>query len=156
MSDEPVGESGLERYIRDELSEVLLVLSRSRVRELELEDGDRALIIRRSDADSGGGFPAPISDAEGDMAETEGLHPNVAVISAPMVGTFFHSERPGGAALVSEGARVERGSLIGVIEALQVLTEVEADMTGTVQHMLTTDGEPVEYGQALVEVLLDR
>ena len=86
-------------------------------------------------------------------AEPQG--PHIRTVAAPLVGVFYHSEQPGRAALVEEGSHVERGSLIGVIEALQVLTEVESDATGVVQRVVAEDGQSVEFGQALVEILVD-
>jgi acetyl-CoA carboxylase biotin carboxyl carrier protein len=50
---------------------------------------------------------------------------------------------------------VEAESVVGIIEALQVLTEVEAGCSGTVVSVLATDGQPVQYGQTLFQVALD-
>lgn len=148
----------LDKYLRDDLPRVVRLLSGSRVRELEMGDDEVSLTIRR---------PAPLAPTDETATTVEGVgilardngherdNHGARIVPAPMVGTFFHSEHPGGAALVSEGSRVEPGNLIGVIEALQVLTEVESDVRGVVQKILAPDGQPVEYGQPLVEVLLD-
>jgi acetyl-CoA carboxylase biotin carboxyl carrier protein len=56
------------------------------------------------------------------------------------------------APLVTEGSMVEESTVIGIIEALQVLTDVEADCSGVVTAVLATDGQPVEYNQPLLEV----
>jgi acetyl-CoA carboxylase biotin carboxyl carrier protein len=147
----------LDRYLRDKLPEVVRLLTGSRVRELEMGDEDVRLTIRRADpsvAREDGTMAVEVAGALAPESRDQDKH-GTSIVSAPMVGTFFHSEHPGGAALVSEGSRVEPGNLIGVIEALQVLTEVESDVRGIVQKVLAADGQPVEYGQPLVEVLLD-
>lgn len=151
MSDVPE----LEDYIRTELPKLVQVVTGSRVRELELDDGERRLVIRRVQPVEG---EAVVLEDSGPNTGTQVLLDsgrNVKVVSSAMVGVFFHSEQPGRAPLVSPGSHVEPGTLLGVIEALQVMTEVEADVHGVVQHVFAADGEPVEYGQPLVEVLLD-
>jgi acetyl-CoA carboxylase biotin carboxyl carrier protein len=149
----------LDKYLRDDLPELVRVLMSSPVRELEIGNDDVRLAIRRAEpsADAGEALAGGAVDgAESlDVAARDRDTHRTGIVSSPMVGTFFHSEHPGGAPLVSEGSRVEPGNLIGVIEALQVLTEVESDVRGIVEKILAPDGQPVEYGQPLVEVLLD-
>ncbi len=144
----------LDHFLRHQLPDVVRLLMGSRVRELEMGNDEVRLTIRRAELTSSHGGEMTIELSESLVDDGRDKH-LARIVSAPMVGTFFHSEHPGGAALVSEGSRVEPGNLIGVIEALQVLTEVESDVGGVVQKILAADGEPVEYGQPLVEVLLD-
>jgi len=67
----------------------------------------------------------------------------------------IESGRLGGSSLVGEGSHVEPDNVVGIIEALQVLTDVRSGVSGTVTRVLETDGHPVEYGQPLFEVTLD-
>jgi acetyl-CoA carboxylase biotin carboxyl carrier protein len=76
-------------------------------------------------------------------------------VRASIVGTFYRAGKPGMAPLVSEGLHVQDSTVIGIIEALQVLTDVEAGNSGTVTSVLATDGQPVEYNQPLLEIQLD-
>lgn len=149
----------LHRYIREELPAVIRMMIELRVRELEMNDGDMSVRIRRAAPENQSAQAAAgrheLPEAHAASEESELPPRGLRVITSPMVGTFYHSEQPGRAPLVSEGATVEPGALIGVIEALQVLTEVESDTRGVVEKILAGDGQPVEYGQALVEVLLD-
>jgi len=151
MSDEA---DELDGYLRDELPRIIKLVQNSRIRELEISAQSRELSIQRAQAP--GAMLGPVELA-GDITvdPIADLGPHLRTVSAPMVGVFYHSEQPGRAPLVEEGSQVERGSLIGVIEALQVLTEVESDVTGTVQRVVATDGQPVEFGQPLVEVLVE-
>ena len=149
----------LDSYLRDELPEVVRLIMSSKVREIEMGHEDVRLTIRRAESAADAGDESVTVSADGaeisSIAARERDTHRTAIVSSPMVGTFFHSEHPGGAPLVTEGSRVEPGNLIGVIEALQVLTEVESDVRGIVEKILAPDGQPVEYGQPLVEVLLD-
>lgn len=60
--------------------------------------------------------------------------------------------KPGGKPLVTVGATVREGQVVGAIEALQVYNEVEASSAGTVREILVEEGQPVEYGQPLLVV----
>ncbi|HZT96763.1 MAG TPA: biotin/lipoyl-containing protein [Chloroflexota bacterium] len=145
----------LDRYVADELPHLVRIFSRSRARELEIVSGDLRVAMKRAEQRLERSSIGTEQQNVAAAVTADDGHSGLSVIPAPMVGMFFHSERPGQAALIAPGSRVEPGSLIGVIEALQVLTEVEADARGVVENVLVADGQPVEYGQPLVEVRLD-
>jgi acetyl-CoA carboxylase biotin carboxyl carrier protein len=71
-------------------------------------------------------------------------------VTSPMVGTFYRSASPGAKAFVEVGDPVKEGETICIIEAMKILNEIEADKSGTVKEILCTNGQAVEYGQALL------
>ena len=71
-------------------------------------------------------------------------------VTSPMVGTFYRSASPGAKAYVEVGDTVKEGETICIIEAMKILNEIEADKSGTVKEILCTNGQAVEYGQALL------
>ena len=71
------------------------------------------------------------------------------VIKSPMVGTFYRSASPGGAAFVEVGSTVKEGDTVCIIEAMKILNEIESDQGGTITQILVENGQPVEYGQPL-------
>jgi acetyl-CoA carboxylase biotin carboxyl carrier protein len=73
-------------------------------------------------------------------------------IVAPLVGTFHVWAKPRGGALVAVGDRVKAGQLVGTIQSLNVLNEVETAVAGRVIEVHVQDGQPVEYGQVLMTV----
>lgn len=73
-------------------------------------------------------------------------------ILAPLVGTFHVWARPRGGALVAVGDRVKEGQLVGTIQSLNVLNEVETTVAGRVVEVHVQDGQPVEYGQLLMTI----
>ena len=77
-----------------------------------------------------------------------GLH----VVKSPIVGTYYGSPSPGAAAFVSPGDRVEKGQVICIIEAMKLMNEIEADVAGEVVKCLVSNGQPIEYGQALFTI----
>ena len=73
-------------------------------------------------------------------------------VTAPLVGTVHVWAKPRGGALVAVGDTVRAGQLVGTIQSLNVLNEVETSVAGRVVEVLVQDGQPVEYGQVLMTV----
>lgn len=74
------------------------------------------------------------------------------VVTSPMIGTFYASPSPGDPAFVQEGDDVEVGQVIGIIEAMKIMNEIQAEAKGTVIEALVENGQPVEYGQRLFKI----
>jgi len=74
------------------------------------------------------------------------------VIKSPMVGTFYRASNPGGKPLVDIGSEVNEGDPIGIIEAMKIMNEIEADMAGTITGILCENGQAVEFGQPLFTI----
>ncbi len=69
-----------------------------------------------------------------------------------MVGTFYRSASPGAKPFVEIGDEVEAGDPLCIIEAMKLMNEIEADQAGVIKAILIENGQPVEYGQALVVI----
>ena len=130
--------------LADHLGELLRLLDRSDVEELEVEHEGGRLVIRRdlSDGQARAMPSAPGPAPTSARAET-------FVITSPIVG-IFRRAAGGGDAPAEEGATIEAGRAVGAVEAMRMLSRVQTDRTGIVQEMLVRDGQPVEYGQPLV------
>lgn len=72
------------------------------------------------------------------------------LIKAPMVGTFYRAPEPGGTPFVEIGQQVEEDATVCLIEVMKLINSISAGQRGTVTHIFVADGEPVEYGQALI------
>ena len=101
--------------------------------------------------------PAPLAPAAAAAAPApagESVAPAIEgkVIKSPMVGTFYRSASPGGAAFVEVGSTVKEGDTVCIIEAMKILNEIESDQGGTITQILVENGQPVEYGQPLFVV----
>jgi acetyl-CoA carboxylase biotin carboxyl carrier protein len=75
--------------------------------------------------------------------------PTGHVVKSPMVGTFYRSASPGSKPFAEVGAPIKEGEPICIIEAMKIMNEIEADMSGTVSKILVENGQAVEYGQPL-------
>lgn len=89
--------------------------------------------------------PAPATPAE---KTDDGLHE----VLSPMVGTFYQAPSPEADPFVREGDRIESGQTLCIIEAMKILNEIPADVSGEVVEILVGDGQPVEYNQALLKI----
>ncbi|MHB1560558.1 MAG: acetyl-CoA carboxylase biotin carboxyl carrier protein [Isosphaeraceae bacterium] len=74
------------------------------------------------------------------------------VIESPMVGTYYTSRAPDAPPLVSVGSVVHPNTIVGIIEAMKVFTDIPAGVSGTIVEALAKNAQPVEYGQPLFRV----
>jgi acetyl-CoA carboxylase biotin carboxyl carrier protein len=77
---------------------------------------------------------------------------NLVEIKSPMVGTFYASPEPGAAPYVKAGSRVSQGQVVCIIEAMKIMNEIEAEVSGLIREVLVENAHPVEFGQPLFRV----
>jgi acetyl-CoA carboxylase biotin carboxyl carrier protein len=107
---------------------------------------DPVFVSRKRDASDAGlaESSAPAAAAsEGSVAD------NVHVIKSPIVGTFYAAPSPGADPFVKIGANVDEGTVLGIIEAMKLMNEIESDVAGEVVKVFIENGSPVEYGEPL-------
>ena len=85
-------------------------------------------------------------------SEDEGL----VHVRSPIVGTFYRSPNPDAEPFVKAGDTVEPGRVLCIIEAMKLMNEIEAEVTGEVVKIYVENGEPVEFGQALFGIRLSK
>lgn len=77
---------------------------------------------------------------------------NCVEITSPMVGTFYRAPSPGAEPFVKIGQTIDAETTVCIIEAMKVINEIKAEITGKIVEILVDNGEPVEFGQALFRV----
>jgi acetyl-CoA carboxylase biotin carboxyl carrier protein len=92
----------------------------------------------------GGGEPEPVAPA---TAVSDNLS-----VKSPMVGTFYRASGPGSDAFVKVGDYVEAETTVCIIEAMKVMNEIKAEVSGRITRIAVEDATPVSYGQVLFEV----
>ena len=133
--------------LRRQVADLIALVHSSDLAALEIEHGSFVLRIQR-DVHATTVVPAAAPAAPPPAAGPK----EPAVLRSPQVGTFYLSAEPHGEPFVREGSRVEPGQVIGLIEAMKLINEVEAEVGGVVRRVLVEDGQPVEYGQPLFEL----
>jgi acetyl-CoA carboxylase biotin carboxyl carrier protein len=81
------------------------------------------------------------------------LTPASHSVKSPMVGTFYRAASPGAKSFVEIGDVVKVGDTVCIIEAMKILNEIEADISGTVSQILCENGQAIEYGQPMVVIV---
>ncbi len=94
--------------------------------------------------------PAAAAPAAVAAAPVSGGGVPAGALTSPMVGTAYLSPEPGAAAFVKAGDRVNKGQTVLIIEAMKVMNPIQAPVSGTVKDILIADGQPVEFGEALM------
>ncbi len=133
------------------------MLKESELSEIEVQDGERRIVVKRelgghamaihSPPPAAAPAPAPAA-AAGDALP--GDHPGT--VKSPMVGTVYLSGEPGAKPFVSIGDKVSAGETLLIIEAMKVMNPIAAPRSGTVKQVFVVDAQPVEFDQPLVVV----
>jgi acetyl-CoA carboxylase biotin carboxyl carrier protein len=144
-----------------ELREIIdLVTSKEEIEELEIEKSGVRLRIKRSSSNhvpsvstqpaaAPAARPAPPPAAPAQIAaEAEDL----LYIKSPFVGTFYKSPSPQSDPYVSVGDKVDKGSVVCIVEAMKLMNEVESEVAGEIVSILIENGQPVEFGERLFAV----
>jgi acetyl/propionyl-CoA carboxylase alpha subunit len=121
----------------DDLRELIELLNGTPIVEFDLQDGDLHIALKRGGAATAGAAP---------RLKDDGL----AYVTAPLLGTFYRSPSPGTEPFVREGDQVEKGQVIGLIEAMKIFNEIQAEVSGRVHAILVEDGAFVEAEQRLI------
>ena len=80
---------------------------------------------------------------------------NLHTVKSPIVGTFYNSPNPEAPPYVKVGDRVRSGQVLCIIEAMKLMNEIEADVSGEIVQVLATNAQPVEYGEGLFAIRPD-
>jgi len=138
----------------DEVTRILRLMEENRLVEFEYEDGGRRIRLRR--AETHVPIPhapaAPGPQAAPQSPATPGAGPaggELVRFRSPLVGTFYRAARPDAEPFVNVGDEVTPDKVLCIIEAMKVMNEVKAEMTGVVREILAKNSQAVEYGEPL-------
>jgi acetyl-CoA carboxylase biotin carboxyl carrier protein len=145
------------------LKKLIDLVEASGIAELEITEGEERVRISRT-----GSANAPVNAivspvvaappvAVAAAATPANIEPAAVqseghVLKSPMVGTFYRAPSPGAKAFVEVGQTVNEGDTVCIIEAMKLLNEIEADRSGVIKAILVENGQPVEYGHALMVI----
>jgi len=146
------------------VKKLIELLDESGIAEIEIKEGEESVRISRY-APGAPAAPAvvaaPVAIAAPVAAHAAASAAPVAIaepeedgfeVAAPMVGTFYASTSPGAAPYVQVGDRVNEGDTLCIIEAMKMMNQIEADVSGVVKSIRVQNGEAVEYGQTLLVI----
>lgn len=148
------------------IKKLIELLEDSDVSEIEIVEGEESVRIARNKT-SGAPVVSSIQAAQPQVTatpasivqntstvvdEAEEILPPGTIIESPMVGTFYRSSSPTTKPFVEIGQSVNKGETLCIIEAMKIMNQIEAELSGTVRAVLVEDGQPVEYGEPLIVI----
>jgi len=145
------------------VKKLIELLDESGIAEIEITEGEESVRISRY-AQSVAAAPMPVAAAPmaavPAAAAAAPTSPLVAAepeedgfeVTAPMVGTFYAASSPGAAPYVQVGDRINEGDTLCIIEAMKMMNQIEADVSGVVKSIRLQNGEPVEFGQTMIVI----
>ncbi len=161
-----------------EIKELIEFLVEKDIAEFELQRGDVRLLIKRGTtaqppqvlqvapaivpgtvavASAPAAPPAPAQPTTaGESSSLAASAPPAAaveedlfILKSPIVGTYYEAPSPGAPPFVKVGDAVKEGQVLCIIEAMKLMNEIEADVSGVIAKMFVPNGSPVEYGMPL-------
>ena len=143
------------------LRELAELLSANELTEIEVEDGDRKIKVRREAAPVMAYAPAPAAMAPAAPAASSAAAAETAsaaaavpadAVKSPMVGTAFLAPEPGAKPFIAVGQPVKLGDTLLIVEAMKVMNPIVSPKAGKVTQILVGDSQPVEFDQPLVVI----
>jgi len=151
------------------VKKLIELLESSDIAEIEIKEGEEAVRISRASkvvpqpvqyqSAPMMAAPAPAAVAAAPVAAAPAADADAGrkvrgnIVKSPMVGTFYRAPSPSSPAFVEVGQHIKVGDVIGIIEAMKMMNQIEADHAGVVEAILAQDGEPVEFDQPLVTIV---
>ncbi len=149
------------------IRELIRIMKENDLVEIDIQHGDDRVALKRAQPQQaafgpimtampagGASILMPQGQAAGQVptaAKNEGL----LEIKSPIVGTFYEAPSPDSDPYVEPGARVDSQTVVCIIEAMKVMNEIKAEVSGTIVERIVKNGQAVEYGQVLFKVRPD-
>ena len=140
------------------IKELIDIMKDNDLVEVQIEHGDDKILLKRSvpgSAVTAVPFISPHISAMPGMAGTQPaaiLDEGLVEIKSPLVGTFYARPSPDSEPYVEVGSQVNPQTVVCMVEAMKVMNEIKAEMSGTIVKIMVTSGQAVEYGQVLFKV----
>ena len=149
----------------DDVREILKLFEQSKFDYMHLEQGELKMTVSKNGyapgapavppvaaslpAPARSAAVAPVAPVAPPAAPADAVDAGLVPVTAPMVGTFYSAPSPQDPPYVTDGAKVEVGAALGLIEVMKVFTGVKTEIAGTVEKILVKNAQAVEFGQPL-------
>jgi acetyl-CoA carboxylase biotin carboxyl carrier protein len=150
------------------IKKLIELVEESGISELEVRDGDEVIRIARP------AQVAPVAAAEAVVVQPTGTESEITrgaasgppqgspegpqenggfAVTAPLAGTFYRAPAPGERPFVTVGQNVAMGDVLCIIESMKMMNQIEAEQAGRVVQIFFDDGQPIETGQTLFQLV---
>ena len=134
------------------------LLDETGLTEIEFSEGERRIRVTRASTGIVAAAPPPVAAAAAPAAEATPAAAaapaasQAGAVTSPMVGTAYVAPEPGAGPFVKVGDQVAEGQTVLIVEAMKVMNPIRAPHAGTVQQILVSDGQPVEFGEVIMVI----
>ena len=153
----------------DEIVKLIEAVSENGLTSFSYQEGDQRLVLKKKKenvmmspvavpmaqpelaAVQNTAVSAPAAESREEKKNTLDIGSDKVVLS-PLVGTFYSSASPDAEAFVQVGDTVKKGQVLGIIEAMKLMNEIESEYDGVVEAVLVNNEDVVEYGQPLFRI----
>ena len=141
----------------EQIVELIQAVSASSIGELNYEEGNLKISLKKEENNTVFTSAEPVSCAVPKpmvVSETKAELPaaDEKVIKSPLVGTFYAAPAENAEPFIKVGDQVQEGKVLGIVEAMKLMNEIESEYEGTVTEILVENGQMVEYGQPLFRI----
>lgn len=141
----------------EQIVELIQAVSASSIGELNYEEGNLKISLKKEENKTVLTSAEPVSCAVPKpmvVSETKAELPaaDEKVIKSPLVGTFYAAPAENAEPFIKVGDQVQEGKVLGIVEAMKLMNEIESEFNGVIDKILVENGETVEYGQPLFVV----
>ncbi len=142
---------------KTEIKELISMFAEANVSKIKIKEKDGFEIELERDMCCELPAPAPTPPAPQPINvnvvnEASPSKSNKPTLNSPMVGTYYQAPSPGATPFVKAGSTVKKGDTIGIIEAMKIMNEIQADYNCRIVEVLVADGQPVEFDMPLFVV----
>ncbi|MDQ6833572.1 MAG: acetyl-CoA carboxylase, biotin carboxyl carrier protein [Chloroflexota bacterium] len=156
MSDERnAPEQGLPSGLTDDIAALAAVMAEHGLGKIEVNANGVHVVLSAPRTQKPG---APTNGISGAFESVEISDEEVArapsgyIVPSPMIGTYYSAPGPGEEPFVRVGDMIAAGQTVAIIEAMKIMNEIQAERGGTVEELLVSNGQPVEYSQPLMRL----
>lgn len=147
-----------------EIQHLIEMINASNLDEVIIKEGESEITLRRTSSKAQVVYQAAPAVQAAQPVQLSGAPEQQAAaapapaasdlleIRSPIVGTFYRAASPDSPPFVSSGDKIKSGDVLCIIEAMKLMNEIEAEVSGTVVDILVENGQPVEYNQVLFRV----
>ncbi len=138
-----------------QLEQIIALMEASSLSELDITEKDSRIHLKRELTQTVAAPVQVVQPTSSDAEEKPPAKPKHSghIVKSPMVGTLYRSPSPSSPPFVEVGQSVKKGDVICIIEAMKMMNQIEADKSGVIEAILTEDGQPVEFDQALFTIV---
>lgn len=139
-----------------QIIDLIKAVSDSNLTEFEIQDGETKISMETNKETKQITVTAPLVQPQLSAVQPAAVQEDEKaeektgnIVKSPLVGTFYQSASPESEPFVKEGDTVKKGQVLGIVEAMKLMNEIESEYDGTVKEILVKNEQMVEFGQPM-------